>query len=139
MNRDLEHLREYLTEQTIWLCYPMLYLQMSHPKKRPSSLPPGRPEWDSIKMCTKTRIYEICPCTKPTCIDNGPICCGNGHVMDIDCTTRTVWDYCNWWFVNGPPELVLNSFVTPQCKNLGWDDLKIMSPEPCERCKKECR
>ncbi|KAL7924642.1 hypothetical protein ACQKWADRAFT_285530 [Trichoderma austrokoningii] len=90
-------------------------------------------------MCTRVRIIDICPCTKPTCIDNGPVCDGSGHIMDIDYTSRTAWDYCNWWLLNGPPALIMNSFVTPQCIQLAWEDLKIVAPELCDRCSRECR
>lgn len=90
-------------------------------------------------MCTKTRVFLICPCKNPTCVDYGDICDGIGHIIGVDTTSRTAWDYCNWWFVNGPAELVLNSFVTPQCKNLDWEDLKTVAPEICDKCKKECQ
>ncbi|KAH6605656.1 hypothetical protein Trco_004809 [Trichoderma cornu-damae] len=84
-------------------------------------------------MCTRTRIFQICPCKKPTCVDHGIICDGNGHIIGVDITSRTVWDYCNWWIVYGPPDLVLNSFITPQCKNLGWEDLRATALELCEK------
>ncbi|KAL6892775.1 hypothetical protein HDV57DRAFT_513063 [Trichoderma longibrachiatum] len=90
-------------------------------------------------MCTRTRIFVVCPCRNAGCVDFGNVCNGLGHIVEVDTHSRTVWDYCDWWFAHGPPELVLNSSVTPRCKNLGWDDLKTKLPEICDKCKRECQ
>lgn len=90
-------------------------------------------------MCTRTRILLMCPCRNAGCVDYGDICNGLGHIIDVDTTSRGVWDYCTWWFMNGPPELVLNSYIVPQCKDLAWENIKTTATEICDKCKRECQ
>lgn len=88
-------------------------------------------------MCTGSREVFMCPCNKAKCPKRDDIRKPSNHVIRHSEPEPFSWDYCDWWFANGDPALVLDRYVKPLCPHIQFHETKKMD-QMCNVCRLWC-
>lgn len=110
----------------------------SHASRRTNT--PEDPVSTITTMCTGTIFVDTCSCFKISCPNNRM----TGRILPFGHATSAVYqnyDFfkCNWWYVNGPPEQVMNRYFQPACPYFEWVERLKPPPGLCSACQQTCQ